>query len=357
MSASMNEIFAQRLKNARLKAGLSMEALAEKLEHKITKQAIQKYEAGKMLPESALLPFLAQKLNIRIDEFFRPLKVSLGTVDFRIKASVSQKRKDQLILNVQDFLERYLELEELVGQPEIFVQPLQNKEVIHAETLGNLALEVRQNWELGLDPLPNILELLEEKGIKVIEIEGGNDFDGLATWVGEVPVIVVNRDLKTAERKRFTALHELGHLLLDFPADWSDKEIEPACHRFAAELLLPAPILKKELGEKRAQIAARELISIKEYYGISVQAIMRQALNHGIISDYHYQHFCRQIAPYRTDERGWGHFEGQEKSFRFDQLLHRAVAEEKITMSKAAELSKQTTAAFRSSFENNADSR
>lgn len=352
MSASMNEIFAQRLKNARLKAGLSMEALAEKLEHKISKQAIQKYEAGKMLPESALLPLLAEKLNIRIDEFFRPLKISLGTVDFRIKASVPQKRKDQLILTVRDFLERYLELEELVGQSEFFVHPIPGKIVSDSSELSKLALAVRQHWELGLDPLSNVVELLEEKGIKVLTIPGGDDFDGLATRVDEIPVIVVNQDLATTERKRFTALHELGHLLLTIPDDWSDKDKENACHRFAAELLLPASVLKKELGVQRGYIAPRELIAIKEYYGISVQAIMRQAFNHEIITKYYYEQFCRQIAPYRKDEQGWGHFTGQEQSFRFDQLLHRAVAEEKITMSKAAELSNQTTASFRISFEN-----
>lgn len=350
MSASMNEIFAQRLRNARLKAGFSMEMLAEKLDYKISKQAIQKYESGKMMPESALLPLLAEKLNVRIDEFFRPLKVILGTVDFRIKASVSQKRKDQLIVTVQGKLERYLELEELVGQKEVFV--LKNKKVVDINELSDFALEVRQSWKLGLDPLPNILELLEENGIKVLEIEGGNDFDGMATRVDGFPVIVVNQDLKTPERKRFTALHELGHLLLDFPTDWTEKEVEVACHRFAAELLLPVPMLKKELGDKRAQIAPRELIAIKEYYGISVQAIMRQALNHQITSDYYYLNFCRQIAPNRMDEKGWGHFEGKEQSFRFDQLLHRAVAEEKITMSKAAELGQQTVSDFRLAFEN-----
>lgn len=352
MSASMNEIFAQRLRNARLKAGFSMEMLAEKLDYKISKQAIQKYESGKMMPESVLLPLLAEKLNVRIDEFFRPLKVILGTVDFRKKASVSQKRKEQLILRVQDKLERYLELEELVGQREAFIFPLKNNKVVDFNGLSDFALEVRQSWKLGLDPLPNILELLEENGIKVLEIEGENDFDGMATQVDDIPVIVVNQDLKTPERKRFTALHELGHLLLNFPTDWAEKDVEVACHRFAAELLLPVPMLKKELGAKRAQIAPRELIAIKEYYGISVQAIMRQALNHHITSEYYYQNFCRQIAPNRMDEKGWGHFEGKEQSFRFDQLLHRAVAEEKITMSKAAELGQQTVSDFRLAFEN-----
>jgi Zn-dependent peptidase ImmA (M78 family)/DNA-binding XRE family transcriptional regulator len=352
MAESVNEILAQRLKNARLKAGLSMEALAEKLENRVTKQAIQKYEAGKMLPESSLLPLLAEKLNIRIDELFRPLKVTLGTVDFRIKAGVSQKRKDQLSLYVLDFLERYLELEELVGQSEAFVPLFPGRIVADAQELSDYALTVRQRWDLGLDPLSNILELLEEKGIKVFTIAGGDDFDGLATWVNDIPVIVVNEDLATIERKRFTALHELGHLLLTFPADWSDKEKENACHRFAAELLLPVSVLKKELGEHRGYIAPTELIAMKEYYGISVQAIMRQALNHQITTDYFYLQFCKHIAPNRKDEQGWGQFRGQEKSFRFDQLLHRAVAEEKITMSKAAALSNQTTASFRAAFEN-----
>ena len=74
----------------------------------------------------------------------------------------------------------------------------------------------------------------------------------------------------------FTALHELGHLLLDIDNEvFSQKEIEKFCHRFAGAMLLPKETLFNELGEKRSSISINELIFIKESYGISIQAIIR----------------------------------------------------------------------------------
>ncbi len=45
----------QRLRLARKKAGFSMRELAERLSPPVTAQAISKYEAGRMMPSSAVL--------------------------------------------------------------------------------------------------------------------------------------------------------------------------------------------------------------------------------------------------------------------------------------------------------------
>jgi hypothetical protein len=37
---------------------------------------------------------------------------------------------------------------------------------------------LRQDWGLGLDPLPNLVELLEERGIKILSIVA-DKVDGL----------------------------------------------------------------------------------------------------------------------------------------------------------------------------------
>ena len=49
-------------------------------------------------------------------------------------------------------------------------------------------------------------------------------------------------------------------------------------------------------------------------------------------------------------EIGYGNFKGNESSYRFKQLLFRAVSEDAISLSKAANLSNQKLAAFRDEY-------
>ena len=60
------------------------------------------------------------------------------------------------------------------------------------------------------------------------------------------PVIVINKQMST-ERKRFTALQELGHALLHFPEDME----EQYCNIFANEVLMPRQTFLQSIGEKR----------------------------------------------------------------------------------------------------------
>ncbi len=73
------------------------------------------------------------------------------------------------------------------------------------------ARSLRDHWSLGIDPIPNLVELLEEQGIKVLAVDLTN-IDGLTARVrrsghGVVPVIVVNRQ-DWGERLTFRALAE-----------------------------------------------------------------------------------------------------------------------------------------------------
>ena len=87
------EIFAKRLRQARIKAQLSMESLCERMGGIVSKQAISKYEGAKMMPTSTILIALAEALKVELDYFFRPFSFDLGNFDvsFRKKASVGAK--------------------------------------------------------------------------------------------------------------------------------------------------------------------------------------------------------------------------------------------------------------------------
>lgn len=199
--------------------------------------------------------------------------------------------------------------------------------------------EIRQILALGNDGISNVIEVLEDNGVKVIELSENESFDGLSGFANEeIPLIVVNGSFPT-ERKRFTALHELGHLLLDIPANVSAKEIESLCNAFASEMLLPAVVLKSKLGNTRHDISLSELTDIQRQFGISVDDIMAYLQELGVISDNRYTVFQKKkntMAAFRAlVEKSRVEL---EKSGRFARMVYRALADEMISYSKAAVL-------------------
>ncbi|MFZ1378490.1 MAG: ImmA/IrrE family metallo-endopeptidase, partial [Saprospiraceae bacterium] len=217
----------------------------------------------------------------------------------------------------------------------------------------NKAAELlRKKWGLGVSPIFNIVELLEDKNIKVLDLRVNEDFDGLQTRVnGTIPVVAYNaKKINKPDRIRFTLLHELAHLLLKF-GEMSEKQKETLCHQFAGAMLLPEETLKTELGEHRTKLSINELGNIKKQYGISMQAVVMRARDCGIINEHYTKQFFFMIKQmnWKVDEPV--EYQGVEESNRFEQLLFRALIEDQISMSKAASLSNQTLAEFKKTYQ------
>jgi Zn-dependent peptidase ImmA (M78 family) len=90
-----------------------------------------------------------------------------------------------------------------------------------------------------------------------------------------------------------------------------------------------------------------ELVFLKEQFGASIQAIMIRARNLGIITESSYKSFITLFSMRGYKKNEPGEYKGQEKSNRFKQLIHRAVAEEIISTSKAAALDNKKLSDFR----------
>jgi len=345
----MKTFNANRLKSARLLAGLSLRQLEEKLLKRVSHNAINKYEIGQMQPETGTIIRLAEVLSIPVAYLFETTEIELGQIDFRKKNNLTKNEIEQIKIKTRDKVERYLQAENLLGISKKFNNPISRKQIKEVGRAEEMAEIVRSEWGLGINPISNVIEMLEEHGVKVIEVEASDKFDGLSTYVDEIPVAVINENFPV-ERKRFTALHELGHLLMNLKFD-SDKQVEKACHRFAGALLFPESEVRKILGDKRKNIALGELVAIKEEYGISAQAAMRRAFDLEIISASSYKFFCMKMGGNKKEE-GLGSFKGEEKSYRLIQLVFRLFAEGVLDENKAALLSGMSLMKFRALFNN-----
>jgi Zn-dependent peptidase ImmA (M78 family)/DNA-binding XRE family transcriptional regulator len=337
--------FSERLKSARKMRGWSLQQLADNVSMSITKQALHKYELDKMKPTGEVLIALSKALEVKPDYFLKE-PVELGPVEFRKRQKLSLKQEESIKEKVKDFLERYLEAEQLLNIKLKFSNPIKNISIAEVEDVEDAVLKLIKSWNLGYDPIPNVIEMLEDKGVRVIEIDAPEEFDGMSTYVGDIPVVVISKNY-SIERKRFTALHELGHLVLNIE-EGADKE--RICNAFAGAMLLPDDVLENHLGEKRNNIAIGELVSIKEEFGVSIQAIMMRAQLKGIIDKSKADRFWRSIASNKK-EKGLGNFAGNEKSFRFEHLVFRLAAEEVVSMSKASNLAGMKLADFREKLE------
>lgn len=325
--------------------GWSLRTLSEKTGHVVSHNALDRYEKGVMMPDSSKLSVIADTLGQPLDFFSRPISVRLAGISFRKLAKLSDTDEKALREKAHDKAERLLEVEELVGVASEFQNPLGDMEVATPADAEKAGRKLREEWKLGLDAIPSVVGLLEGNGVKVAEIEAPDSFSGLSGWSGKVPVIVLRASMhdKSLVRKRFTALHELAHLLLDgrIPEHLARKEREQIMDCFAGAVLMPTEILRREIGEHRTGIAIRELEQIKVAYGISIMALVMRAKQSGIISEsYHrFFHIKHKTGTWKTQgEPGDDQYCGNESCRRFEQLVWRALAEEEISHSKAAAL-------------------
>ena len=344
--------FPERLKSARKMSGLTLQCLSDALGSRVSKQAISKYEHGDIRPSPSLIAPLCQALGVHPEFFHREQTVDLHHFSFRKLKKLPNREQSMAIEKTKDELERYFELEDLLGIEPTFKKEIPGlpKNISEREEAEQAAEAVRAAYQLGLDPIYNIVEMLEDKGIRVVSFEASDSFSGMSTYIDEkTPVIVLNNNPNIKlDRKRFTALHELAHILLDFKEDIEDKKEERLCDAFAGAMLLPKEkVFEMFGGVHRTSILWKEMVQVKELYGISVRAILYRLLQHNIITQFDLTKYMKELSRFYGRKNEPGKYNGDESPKRFRQLLYRALAEEIVTTSKAASLAGMTTAAFR----------
>ncbi len=343
-------LFAYRLRQARTMRAWSLQALVDALDGLVTKATLSKYENGAMRPSPDVLSALVGALGVDEDFFERPVRVQLGKVEFRKRSSLLKSEEMALREHAADFFERYAELEEFFGIGAKFQNPLRDTVIKDAEMVESAVVELRDAWKLGHAPIQSVLALLESQHLMIYAEKASEKFDGFCGRAGGRDLIALNSAF-TTDRRRFTALHELGHVVLRFDPKFSEKEQHSLCMRFAGAMLMPRPIFPEAFGGHRQKVTAAELIRLKARYGISCAAIMRRAQDLDLMAPSTMERFWTSwnARGYRRNDPGPCPF--PEKPERFAALLDRAVAEGRITIAKAASLAAQPEEEFRAALE------
>jgi Zn-dependent peptidase ImmA (M78 family) len=150
-------------------------------------------------------------------------------------------------------------------------------EAARDETPEKAARSVRRAWRLSPGPLPHLLRQVEMHGVVVAVARFGSSerIDAFSCWPVRLdrPVICLTRDRGNVLRRRFSAAHELGHLILHrHPAPGSVRH-EREADRFAAEFLMPAADIRPILPHR---LDLAQLVELQQQWGVSVQALLHR---------------------------------------------------------------------------------
>lgn len=342
-------MIADRIKLARRKAGYSLRDLSDAMNGRVTAQAIGKYERGEDTPSSGVLLALAQALSVSLGYLLDTQGIELAGVEFRTKSTTTGRDRAHVQTEVLEWIERYLQIELILELDSATWQsPFTHLRRLHdVGDAEKLAREVREEWKLGLDPILNMTELLEEKGLKVLTVSLPDRVSGFTCMVGrgegrdDLPVIVVNNTFPL-ERRRLTLAHELFHRLIDTDC-LDDKDEEKAANLFAGAFLMPREHLLREVGKNRSALGYKEIVDLKRLYRVSGAALLMRLRQLDVISQ------PTLVYAFQTIARGWRTQEPEEleepkirgkreRARRFERLCYRALAEGLISLSKAAEL-------------------
>ena len=259
-----------------------------------TASAISQFESGYFKPDPKTLASIALALGMPVGFF--ALRSTTGPLmiencHFRSLRSAKQKERRRLLSTAKLLYDLLVFLNELVDLPQQQVPQISS--VIHnMDDVEECAVSVRKNWGLGLGPIPNVIGLIESKGIIVSFVpDSCKDVDAFSFWYEQNPLIFLI-DEKNPTRVRFDAAHELGHLVMHADAAPGNRELERQAHRFAGAFLLPK---KSFIIECPHRLNWQHFYELKNRWKVSVAALIKRAFDLECISESSYRRAFVQL--------------------------------------------------------------
>lgn len=280
-----------RLTQARQLASLTKRGLADRIG--ISPTAIGQYETGSSRPRPDHIPHLAKTLDVPTSFFLagRPhANLDTSAAHFRSLRSTRAYQRAKAAALVEQVWELTHLLETYIQLPWVDLPGFTGKTARASEELPReptlAARALRINWNLGTGPIRHLVRQIEAHGIVVVTPSADPDVetvDAFSTSYLPRPIIVLTKN-RTDDiyRHRFTAAHELGHLVLHSDGAPGDAQQEREANAFAAEFLTPRSSILPHLP---ARADLRKLVELQEIWGVSVHSLVYRCREVGLLSD------------------------------------------------------------------------
>lgn len=279
-----------RLTQARRLAGVTKKDVAGQLG--VTPAAVGQYETGVSKPRPDLIPRLAEILRVPVTFFLlgRPAhRLDASMAHFRSLRSTPKSQRERALAFAEQVWELTYALEQRIQLPLVDLPGFAGGEVHPGEELStdpaSAARELRRRWGLGDGPVTHLVRRMESHGIVVVTPPTSDpsaaSVDAFSTRAVRPVVVLTANRADDIYRHRFTAAHELGHLVLHSDAT-GDSRQEKEADAFAAEFLTPQSSILPLLP-KRMDIA--RLAELREVWGVSLHSLVYRCRELGLISD------------------------------------------------------------------------
>ena len=258
---------AGRLAIARKRRQLTKKDLAAKAG--ITALTLTRLEGGETSgPVDVTVNALAKALGYPVDFFYLDdcEELAAEAVSFRSLSTLTARQRDaalaagSIAFLFDDWVTERFDL------PKADLIDLRDEEPAAA------AEALRGHWGIGSKPISSMVKLLEAKGVRVFSLsEQHKNVDAYSCWKKDVPYIFLNT-FKSAERSRFDAAHELGHLVLHIHGASGSRDVEKEADSFASNFLIHRGDLVSNMPRVNS---LAQLVTAKERWGVSVAALAR----------------------------------------------------------------------------------
>jgi len=287
-----------RLRLARERRGLTLVALSREIG--ISAKTLSSYERALTPAPARLIASLESALDTAAGFLtacdVEPLDEE--AVSFRARRRITAAERDAALAAGRLGVEFYQWIERRFRLPTPDLPTLKRFPPEHAAEL------VRHRWGLGYGPAPNMVHLLESRGVRVLSLPGDAEkVDAFSTYWHGAPYVFLATS-KSAERGRFDAAHELGHLVLHYAeGSLTDADRERSADRFAAAFLMPR---EDVLAQQLRYATAADIVRAKRRWGVAAMALARRLSELGQLSEWEYRLCCTELSKqgFRSQETG-----------------------------------------------------
>jgi Zn-dependent peptidase ImmA (M78 family) len=280
-----------RLTQARRLAGLTKTALARQIG--VTPAAVGQWEASTTPPRPDHLQRAAEILQVPVAFFAlgRPhAKLDASDAHFRSLRSTRAAQRAKAVAFVEQTWELAHALEKRIQLPPVDLPGFSGGEIEHDSLPtdpARAARALRRHWQLPDGPIPHLVRTMETHGLIVTLVPfAGADtprIDAFSTSRLPRPLIVLTPDrADDVYRHRFTAAHELGHLLLHHDCAPGDPHHERQADTFAAEFLTPRTLIQPDLPTR---LDLKKLDQLSKTWGVSIKSLVYRSRELGHLTD------------------------------------------------------------------------
>ncbi|MFD1375312.1 ImmA/IrrE family metallo-endopeptidase [Micrococcus antarcticus] len=162
-------------------------------------------------------------------------------------------------------------------------------------TPEDAAAHLRTEWDLGCGALPDLLHLLEARGVRVLSLPASLEaVKTFSFWEDGQAFIFLAAGSRNAQR--LAMAHELGHLLMHSSLGENREQVAAAereADEFAARLLLPSLSLQVRVSDS---LQIPQLLALEEQFGTPAQVILAHSRARGLLGEGAYQWLSQELA-------------------------------------------------------------